>query len=141
MSANHMLKRYLQTQQQTMPQEQVLLALLGGVETACESAAGAIDERRIADKAKQCDRALAILSELQLALSTDADSKAADGLLRLYGFAQHQILTGSSTMNSGSLREAARVIVLIKESFSAAISQHQQEEIERLRLVSGGTRA
>lgn len=117
------LSRYRETQHAAASQDEILMALLDGVLRFIGQAREATVHKRLADKGRAADRAIAILSELAAALDFERAPEVCTRLAQLYRFASERIVRGSAELDVARYDEASRVIQEVREGFAEAMAK------------------
>lgn len=111
------LSKYRSAYVESAPPVCVLDELLSKAIECLEASRMLVANGQYAEKAKRVDRALAIISELSLALDNSVAPELTANLARLYDFAASKTLAGSTSLDPADFQAAASVLTTIRDAF------------------------
>lgn len=114
---------YRRAHVESAPPTRLLEEMFTYLENDLRTAAECITTRDIHGKARACDRALAILSDLEAALDHNAAPELCQNLARLYRFSSDRILEASIRLDTKPIAEVQQVLAPIIDAFRVAMAQ------------------
>ncbi len=121
------INAYRRAHVESAPPSRLLDEMFTYLDNDLRAAAECIGRRDIQGKARACDRALAILSDLEAALDHQAAPELCQNLARLYRFASERVLDGSMRLDAKPIAEAQKVLAPVIDAFRVAIAQAQNQ--------------
>lgn len=130
MTAQRMLSTYRQTEVQSRTPLELVVMLYDGGLAFIHQARTAIERKDIPARRDATTRALAIVSQLQSTLNMEAGGDVARQLDELYSWVTGRILKATMDNSVEPLDEAARVLVMLRDSWVAiANGQADQQSV------------
>lgn len=121
------INAYRRAHVESAPPARLLEELFSYLDSDLRTAAECIAAKDIAGKARACDRALAILSDLEAALDHNAAPELCQNLASLYRFSSDRVLDASMRLDPKPLAEAQKVLAPVIDAFRVAIAQTQNQ--------------
>ncbi len=120
---------YRQNEVMTANKETVLVLLYAGAIRFLKQAIEAVENKKIADKAKHLLRVHEIVTELRAGLNFEAGGgEIAKNLERLYDFITDRLTQGNLTNTVPPLQEALSVLTTLHEAWEQAIALIKKEK-------------
>lgn len=114
---------YRRAHVESAPPSRLLDEMYTYLEGDLRAATECIEKKDIAGKARACDRALAILGDLEAALDHNAAPELCQNLASLYRFSSDRILDASLRLDPKPIAEAQKVLAPVIDAFRIAIAQ------------------
>jgi len=135
---------YQNNQILTASSEQILIMLYDGAIRFVKGARLAIEEGRMADKARFISKAVAIITEFSNTLDHEIGGELAQDLSRLYDFMVRELAVVNAQSNAGRLDAVEKILLELREGFveAAEINRkgvqsqlNQQTEVSEKRVA------
>ncbi len=117
---NAYMNQYKNNQVITASPEQILIMLYDGAIRFVRQAKLAIEEGRIADKAKAISKAVAIITEFSNTLDHEIGGEIATDLSRLYDFMIRELTAVNVRNELQRLEPVEKVLLELREAFAGA---------------------
>lgn len=117
------INAYRRAHVESAPPARLLEDMFNYLAADLRTAADCITRKDVPGKARACDRALAILSDLEAALDYNVAPELCQNLAVLYRFSSDRILAASSRLDPTPLVEVEKVLTPVFDAFRVAIAQ------------------
>lgn len=117
------INAYRRAHVESAPPARLLEDMFNYLAADLRTAADCIARKDVPGKARACDRALAILSDLEAALDYNVAPELCQNLAVLYRFSSDRILAASSRLDPTPLAEVEKVLTPVFDAFRVAIAQ------------------
>src|SRR5688500_16237702 len=113
---------YLETEVLSASPIQLVEILYRAAIESIGKAIAAIEERDIAERARQISRAQGIVSELATSLDHSSGARLSQDLVELYDYMQRRLAQANIEQQAAPLREVQKLLVTLSEAWAAISS-------------------
>lgn len=124
---NAYMNQYQNNSVMTASKEQILIMLYDGAIRFVRQARFALEEKRLADKARAISKAIAIITEFSNTLDHEVGGEIAADLNRLYDFMVRELAAVNARGEIEKLDPVEKILQELRDAFAEAVDINRRE--------------